>query len=182
MTDDTAALRCPHRTLEEIVGMSTEQLRTELERDGLCDHERWLIDDELADRLLIDANREGAAMLHAMHAAAQDRALAAMRRTPDERRSELAALREEIAAFGVTATSPDQLDAAIGAWIESHPREFAAWVATQERITGGSVMPQPEKLELINVPAKTIEKSQDKSPAPSPPRPRRTTTRRKGVT
>jgi hypothetical protein len=109
MTDDTAALRCPHRTLEEITGMSTEQLRTELERDGLCDHERWLIDDELTDRLLIDANREATAKLHAMHAAAQDRTLAMMRRTPEERRSELAALREEIAALGVTATSPDQL-------------------------------------------------------------------------
>lgn len=86
---------------------------------------------------------------------------------------------DQKAALLAAPAGPD--DAAIGAWIESHPREFAAWVAKQERITGGSVM-QPEKLELINVPAKTIGKSQDKSPAPSPPRPRRTTTRRKGVT
>jgi len=109
-TDGTAALRCPHRTLEEITGMSTEALRAELGHDDLCDHETWLIRDELADRLLIDANREGAAMLHAMHEAAQDRALAMMRRTPEERRAELAALRKEIAASGITATSPGQLD------------------------------------------------------------------------
>jgi len=59
------------------------------------------------------------------------------------------------------AAEPD--DAAIGAWIGSHPREFAAWVAKQERIRGVGV-PSPSGASAAKPPA------------------RRTTARRKDAT
>jgi hypothetical protein len=40
---------------------------------------------------------------------ARERAYQTLSRTPEENRADLAALREEIAAAGITATSPDQL-------------------------------------------------------------------------
>lgn len=74
------------------------------------------------------------------------------------------------------AAEPD--DAAIGAWIEAHPREFAAWVAKQERIRGAGA---PTTSGLVITSPPTNGPPASNAPAAKPAA-RRTTARRKDAT